>query len=118
MSEKKMTPAQERDMKAAAFDRIRDALGADDCDIEMAAAIVVNLIRADDVTAIVIVDKEVISNIACVVMHENMNDFSTVGGPEEQTLNDMEFAIELKRALTAGRKRIALDMSGPEDWAV
>lgn len=57
------------------------------------------------------VKREALSNVACEVMHRSMDEFSNVMlSPEDAVFDEMQFAIDLKRALANGSKELRIKM--------
>ena len=52
---------------------------------------------------------DVLSNIACTIMQENMNEFGNTH-PDTSAFDDMQFAIDIKRALAAGKKKLVIEI--------
>jgi hypothetical protein len=55
---------------------------------------------------------EVLSDVAMVLIHANIEDMSSLHMADEQTFEEIEFAVAIKRALHTGAKRITIDIIG------
>jgi len=51
-----------------------------------------------------------LSNLATTVYFENMDDFGSVN-VDPQTLDEMQIALDIKRACATGVKRIIIDIT-------
>ncbi len=56
--------------------------------------------------------REVLGDVACSILLANVDDFGSSVMVDEQTFQEIEFAVALKRALHSGAKRIVIDIVG------
>lgn len=56
------------------------------------------------------VTRSALSNIACEIMLSNQHGFSETGEVDDQVLDEMQWALDIKRALNSGAKRIVIDL--------